>query len=305
MTDRLSGSFVIPSDLSGKVKFYTAQCIGTKTITGGTDNPYLAFASEVQAPNRGSLANLWVSSYDSGNLLVWENQGPIDIDNNLTYTVSDDRKTITVKGFNYGDLWCGLDPKHENTRTLATSDPNYAYRLDGYRGFKLIAEFPIVLSEAAVGGTGIPTNDATASGVYLADASGDPTDTRIVAFPTPEVTVPVTLWIRKTGLRPGESASITVQRKPRTSGSWADYASFVLTGEEQDDPEVKLLNLDPAYHYRIKETDWSWSYSSEAKSTFPSTESGSLLNPIVIANTFNPIAVERGESKKTNTLQTE
>lgn len=305
MMDRLSGSFVIPSDLTGKVKYYTAQCIGTKTITGGANNPYLAFASEVQAPDRASLAHLWVSSFDSGNLLVWEDKGPIDIDNNLSYTVSSDRKTFTVKGFNFGDLWCGHDPKHDNTRTLNSSDPNYSYRQDGYRGFKLIVEFPIILSEAAVGGTDILTNDTSASGVYRADGSGNPTGNPIVTYPAPVLTFPVTLWIRKTGLRPGESASFTIQRKPRSSGSWQDFTSFILTGEEQNNPEIKLLNMDPAYHYRIKETGWSWSYDSAAKTTFPSTENVSLLNPIVISNSFQSISVERGESKETNLLGVE
>lgn len=312
MVDKMSDDFILPSNITGKVKFYTAQCIGKKRIDG---KDYLAFAQEVAAPNRGSLANLWVNEVDNDDIVTWVNKGSggtgalADIDGTsasprFSYSMSSDRKTITIKGFDYSDLWCGLDPNHTNTRQISSSDPNYSYQVNGYRGFKIIAEFPIVLSGNTLGGVDLPTNDDSKSGVYNSDNSGNPIGDPMVLFPLPEVPVPITLIIQKTGLQPGESASITVQRKLiGSSGSYVDFASFVLTGDASKTPEVKIINLDPTYYYRIKETGWSWSYTGSAMSTFPSTEDPNLKNPIVISNTAKDTDIKHAEAKATNVMK--
>ena len=316
--DVMSNSFSIPADVSGKVKFYTMNCWGKKTIDG---EEYLVFDNPVVAPNRASLANIWVSYLDSNDNPQWKNVGSAgdgsyaDIDANITYEISSDRKTITIKGFNYAYMWCGHDADHLNTHhgysSTATSATNYdAYvasvDADGenhYRGFKLIAEFPVKADSDAVGGPEVPTNDSVLSGVYKAGDDGNPTGGAIINYPTPDVPLPVQLTIQKTGLQPGESASFTVQRRlaSNASSTYEDYTTFILTGDASNTPEVKLLNLDSRYYYKVKETGWSWSYTIDADE--PSTEDPTLENPIVFENTPSTTTIRHAEAKATNTMK--
>ena len=316
MVDAMSDSFVIPENVNGKVKFYTAQCIGTKTIDG---QEYLAFAKEIEAPARGNIADLWCPTVNSSGNQVWVNKGSngdgtlADIDGTasapkISYTVSADGKKIVFKGFPYVELFCGYDGTHSNTRhTVSSTDPNYVNQKTGYRGFKLIAEFPIVLEENAVGGPDVATNNPSESGLFNTNPAGDPTGTPIINFPVPDVPVPVSFTIYKSGLGIGESASFTVQRRlaENTSSTYTDYVSFIITEDGTNDPEVKLLNLDPAYHYCIKETGWSWSYTID--NTVYATEEGAGLtqietNPIVFTNSPKSETVKHGEAVANNVL---
>ena len=332
VVDKMSDSFVIPSNISGKVKFYTAQCIGTKVIDGDT---YLAFAREVPAPDRGNLAYLWVASVNGAGHTTWVNKGNAsggtgelsDIDGTtssprITYSISDQNKTISIKGFRFTDLYCGLDEEHmtgatANTRhTVAADDPNYSNQVDGYRGFKLIVEFPIVLEEDAVGGPDVNTNKDD-SGLYLADEDGNPVGDPVINYPEPKVAVPVSFIIQKDGLAAGESASFTLQRKladppSGTPPSYEDYVTFIITGDGVDDPdslpEVRLLNLDPSYHYCVKETGWSWTYSIDESVYSTEDATGHVLltnNPVVFHNTTpsTPTTVKHAEAKATNELK--
>ena len=313
--DVMSNSFSIPANVSGKVKFYTMNCWGKKTIDG---TEYLVFGNPVLAPNRASLANIWVSFTDENDNTQWKNVGTAgdgtyaDIDARISYEISSDRKTITIKGFNYAYMWCGHDADHENSHHgvgsgqtnydayLASMDPDGKNR---YRGFKLIAEFPVKADADAVGGPEVPTNDAIHSGVYKAGDDGNPTGGPIVNYPTPDVPLPVHLTIQKTGLKPGESASFTVQRRlaSNASSTYQDYTTFILTGDASNTPEVKLLNLDPSYYYKVKETGWSWSYTLDTDE--PSTEDPNLENPIVFENTPSTTTVKHAEAKATNVLK--
>ena len=327
--DVMSDDFVIPfttTDVS-KVKMYTAQCIGTKEIDGET---YLAFAREVPAPTREAVSHLWVPrsvTEDGVTKTVWVDLGdpnPSDIDGTsttpkLTFTVSADGKKIIVKGFNYAEYFCGVDPDETHTtgvnaneRQMAADDYNAAYADpdNKYRGFKLIFEFPIVLDPDALGGVNVPTNNVDASGLFLSDGNGNPiTENPEVNYPTPDLPVPVRLIIQKTGLKPGESASFTVQRKLRTdtTGEYDDYTSFVLTGDATNTPEVRIINLDPAYYYKVKESNWSWAYqnvSSEYYSTDPEDPNAATSNPIVFKNDPIPTPPPHAEAKATNKMTT-
>ena len=321
--DAMSDDFVIPftSTDVNRVKIYTAQCIGKKTING---KEYLAFAREVLAPTRESVAHLWVPRAGEGDEVDWIDLGdpnPSDIDGTsstpkITFSVSDDGKKIIVKGFNYADYFCGIDPNPDHTegvnaneRQMAADDYNAAYAdpENKYRGFKLIFEFPIALDPDALGGVNVPTNDVNHSGLYLADQYGNPTDDAQVNYPTPDLPVPVRLIIQKTGLKPGESANFTVQRKLRTdtAGEYEDFTTFVLTGDANNIPEVRIINLDPAYFYKVKEGNWSWAYqnvSSDYYSTDPDDPNAATSNPIVFEN--DPIIdkPKHAEAKSTNKM---
>lgn len=301
VVDKVTDSFFIPASVTSKIKFYTAQCIGQKTIDGET---YLAFAQDVAVPDRTALGTLWVKEGDSDDG-GWVKKTGLDIDNNISFSVSADQKSLTITGFDYSMLWCGLDPVHTDNTRQTPITKNASFALDGYRGFKFIVEFPIKLTDDAIGGPYVPTNDETVSGVYNTDDDGHPVGGPVINYPVPSISIPVSLVIQKTGLKVGESASFTVQRKlaSASADAYVDYISFVLTGDDSATPEVSLLNMDPAYHYRIKETGWSWAYSNGSMTAFPSTEDPELKNnPVVFDNTPKETDVKHAEAKATNVM---
>ena len=301
--DQLTPDFIIPfttNDLT-KVKVYTAQCIGLtgETITDEQGQPHseLAFAQEIEVKGREALEHLWV--YENND---WVDLKNLDIDNDTKFTVSEDGKTITLSGFDYAKLWCGEDLAHDNTRQpVAATDPNYGNQQPGYRGFKMIYEFPIKIDPEALGGVGVPTNTSS-SGLWKATNTGVPT-AQEVEYPKPILTIPVRLIVQKTGLGKGESANFTIQRKRRGSTEdYVDFITFVLTGGDTT-PENRFINLDPAYYYKVKEENWSWAY--EAVSPEYSTEGENpIKNPIVFENTPIPTPPPHAEAKATNKMTT-
>ena len=324
MMDVMSDSFEIPENAGDKIKLYTAQCIGTKQIDG---EDYLAFAEPIPAGSRDALEHIWVYRKEgeaedapmSWVDLAAETSGGYVVDGALSARKAEDGKNITIYGFDFADMWCGLDEIEDhyssapggNTRQeIAATDPNAGYAADGYRGFKVIIEFPIIVSPGAVGGSGVPTNKERESGFYQAGddnvATGDP----IINYQKPQLTIPVMLAVQKEGLGPNESASFTVQmKKIDGSDDWHDYATFVLTCTEDDNkPIQKLINLDPDYYYRIKENNWSWAYSNKAQveATFPSTDPNDPnyvnTNPIVIVNTPIPNPPKHAEAVSRNDM---
>lgn len=315
--DKVSDSFQIPfltTDLS-KVTMYTAQCIGLtgETVLDENENeqPELAFAEPVLVSERRGLEHLWILKeeiVDGQKKAVWhdipgESHTTMDIDDLMHFKVTDDSTSIIVYGFNYADLWCGLDniPEHNNnTRQIEDDDPNFDKQIDGYRGFKAIYEFPIKVNPNALGGVNVPTNDPS-SGLWTADENYDPSTIQ-VPYPQPKLPIPVKLIIQKTGLRVGESANFTVQRKHRTEtgAEYEDFTTFVLTGGVAT-PEVRIINLDPAYFYKVKEGNWSWAY--EAVSPEYSTEDATVKNPIVFENTPEDDTPKHAEAKATNKMR--
>ena len=308
--DTMSESFVLPEgvDDSGNVKIYTAECIGTKEIDG---KEYLAFAEPIQIKDRDALDHLWcvreVPQTDGSTKAEWVDiagEFGIDIDSKIAFETTSDGKKITVSGFQYSDLWCGVDPDatHNNTRQMASTDPNAGFAKPGYRGFKLIFEFPIVIDPDALGGVNVPTNDWASSGLFKVGES-EPE----VNYPTPDLPVPVKLVIQKTGLQPGESANFTVQRKLRTDtgDTYVDFTTLVLTGDASQTPEVRIINLDPAYYYKVKEGNWSWSYENVSQEYYTTDPNDNPIakNPIVFKNKPEDDTPKHAEAKATNVLK--
>ena len=325
--DLVANSFTLPEGTSvDDVKVYTAQCLGVTgeswTDSKGNSHPYLAFAEPVSAEGEGRapVASLWVQAPvvdEDGNpdldeygtqKYEWTEKKNVDIDGSLTITPDTDNNTVTVTGFNYGDNWCGLDPDPEHTNTEQYNKTEYIETyVEGYRGFKIIFEFPIKAKEDALGGANVPTN-LDGSGLYDKDGN------TLIEYPKPALPIPVNLWIQKKGLKPGESASFTILKRPVADDN-AEYEKFtqlIMTGSEDGTPVMaKLLNLDPSFYYKIWEEGWSWAYTNQAQDqgTAPSTET-ITENPIVIENT--PIintpkhaeANKRNEMKKTSSSTT-
>ena len=279
--DLITPSFKLPSNVNpNRVDVYTAKCKGE---SGG----YLTFEDPVKAPNRGNVS-VWIPIPKSNGSIDWS-QKTMDIDNAISINTDAENDAVTVGGFDYATLWCGPDDKHNE-----------------YHGYKLIFEFPIVISDNAVGGPDVPTNLDT-SGLYPIDSDGNPDfDNPIVTYPVPELTIPIKLIIQKSGLAQGESASFTIERRLSSSTTWEFFNSFVLTGTgTSTNPEVRFLSLDPNYYYRVKETGWSWSYQNADPSYVPSTETidPRLENPIIFKNTPKTDVPKHAEAKATNVMK--
>ena len=323
--DLVSSDFTLPEGTSvSDVKVYTAQCLGvtgeTWTDSKGKEHPYLAFAEPVSAEGEGrpAVESLWVYGPevdehgdpvldDEDNpKYTWIEQKNVDIDGGITVEPDTDDNTVTVTGFNYGDFWCGLDPDldHYNTEQYNSADYPDTYQY-GYRGFKIIFEFPIRVKDGALGGADVPTN-LIGSGLYDKDGN------TLAEYPRPRLPIPVNLWIQKKGLKPGESASFTILYK-RTAPTAEDpnptykpFTRLVLTGSPDGSPVMgKLLNLDPSFYYKIWEEGWSWAYTNQAQDqgAAPSTEDPDLKNPIVIENKPKDDTPKHAEASKRNVLQ--
>ena len=306
--DVISDSFELPEGIetSGEVKLFTSQCIGIDE-----NDEYLLFTDDVAIDANGgtgrpALEEIWFNSENAQHEVVWTKKTNYDVDADISYVI--DGKKLIFKGFDFANLWCGHDGEetHNNTRQISSGMKNYDRQNDGYRGFRLVAEFPIVVAENAVGGPDVPTNKYELSGLFPSDDGSTPSTTPIVNYPKPALPIPIRLVIQKTGLKPGESASFTVERKLANSSTatWDEFTTFVLTGNETatDIPEVRLINLDPRYHYRVKESGWSWAYENADPSFVPSTEDGDRPNPIVFEN--DPIGgPKHAEAKAVNKMR--
>ena len=268
----------------------------------------MAFTDDIPVGSRDALDEMWFNSInEETHEVVWTKQENLDIDSDISCVINEETKQLVIKGFDFANLWCGKDTDHTNTRQIEEGMANYDNQADGYRGFKLVAEFPIVVAEDAVGGPDVPTNKFDISGLFNADAEGTPTGTAIVTYPKPALTIPVRLTIEKSGLLPGESASFTLQRRlAQTGTTYEDFTTFVLTGVAGDDnPFVRFVNLDPRYYYRVKENGWSWAYENAAQDvdTCPTTEDPNLGNPIVIDNTHKTDIPLHAEAKAVNKMK--
>lgn len=215
---------------------------------------------------------------------------------------------ISVTGFNYSEYWCG--PVTSSTETT-------------YRGYKLIFLIPIQMNPNAVGGPNVKTN-MPGSGIYVNATDDDP----LVEFEFPTVSLPVNIFIEKSGLRAGESAKFIIEKAilPDSGNpaevaedDWSYVTSVFVTNPQNSsstgDPIVKIKGL-PATKavgtvqkglvYRIREEGWSWSYTRDPNPT-RYTVSNSVDNPFVFDNSKKSnidIKVRHAESKATNTFKT-
>ncbi len=313
--DVVSSSFKLPDSVTREqIHVYTAQCIGLAVDEDGNPwydeegNQYLAFADPIEAKNRPKVDVLWVRRPEldgDGNPIIedgkikykWEKLGGddgYDIDQNISfeYTQGSSDNSVSVKGFNYSDYWCGLDEDHENTEQYNSEDYPDTYK-PHYRGFKLILEFPIVVQEDAVGGPQVETNDEK-SGIYMTDEEGHISGDPLVVFNRPDVKLPVQIWIQKNGLQGEDSAVFTLARAPFSenfnpeTAKWESVTKIVV-GPDDYDPATgvylkKQVGLSPDYFYRIKEDAWAFGYQYQYGGILY-TVGEEVHNPFVFDNT--------------------
>lgn len=228
VVDIVAKSYALPTGSSASdVKVYTTPCTGKTTGT----NQYTF----------------------SRTISEWNELDPDEVG----LDVDTEAGVITVENYNFTD-----------------SDNIVALKTDGttYQGNQLIIEIPIIMNPNAVGGQSIQTN-APGSGLRYIDENNQE---QTISFETPNIHLPINLEIQKRGLNEGESAKFTIQRKwsgkdsdrpaDIDANTWYDYTSVFVTRREasqtgDNSPSVFIVGLDPNYLYKIKEDEWSWSYS--------------------------------------------
>ena len=297
--DIVSASFMLPPGTdASKIKLYTAKYLGTKDAAG-----YLEFGPKIPKGQNTAKYRKREKGED-GNIHFVGEEMLVDgtLKAELAASVQGGKNDkIIVTGFDYASNFCGEDVLQPNP---------------GYNGHKVIIEIPIMMDTNAVGGPDVATN-APGSGIYINNEN-------VITFDSPKVSLPVNMHIRKEGLREGESAKFTIQRKyvndsdaPGGSNPWRSITSVFVTrhkGQEEEGvnaPLTKVMGMpsvdkdDKPFVYRILEDNWSWSYTSAAATA--TTSDQLITNPYIFTNTKKPgidYKVRHAESKATNTFKT-
>ena len=315
--DIISNSFILPNgvnstNIANYVKVFTAPL----TYCNQETNTY-TFGTETLA---GHATDTYVVSDEDGNEVatykVDEVHDPA-YPNDLTKTVGinvalDGDNAIKVTNFDYSNNWCG--PVEDQSHNIT------------YRGHKIIILIPIQMNPNAIGGPNVETN-GEGSGIFA--KQGD--QTAFVSFKSPTVSLPVNLFIEKSGLEGVESAKFMIERAIIPDGEdWTvddidedawEYVSTVFVtnstnakhNPDSNNPWVKVRGL-PATKtvdgvqkgliYRISEENWSWSYTGD-EDPYQYTATGKVNNPFLFTNTKKDnghidVTIRHAESKVTN-----
>ena len=187
----------------------------------------------------------------------------------ITPDIDEEANSVSTTGFDFSKNYCWYDD----------------VKKEGH-GYKQIIRFKITVNDDAVGGPDVATNTSD-SGIYV---NGEP----YANFNIPSVKIPVSLWIKKKGLDPDDSAVFTIGYAPYVAGTdpstlnYKQFTKVMINKDTPRDPEdncpvVKLVGLDPDYFYRIKEDAWAWSYSYQSGGVqYTVGEGGS--NPFIFVN---------------------
>ncbi len=297
--DVISASFKLPDGYTkNDIHVFTARYQGDDATGMAT------FGQEIEAPGREDTYTKITKKIVDGHEIE-EIQHGVDVDAAITWDISNSEGStdpdakmdrITVSGFDYANLWCGLDE--------TVVDGEYAGK---HQGYKLIVKIPIKMDNGAVGGPSLNTN---------APGSGFIVNGQMWAeFNPPQVSLPVNIHIRKEGLEVGESAKFRIDRSSDGGSTWTPVTSVFVTRTENDAKEgenapiTKIVgmpatdNSTPAkeYIYKIVEEPWTWSYNSG----HTTTDRTDLLevNPFIFTNTKKQNIdnkVKNGESKTFN-----
>lgn len=334
--DVVSTSFKMPDGADkDNIEVFIAQCSGKVTNKQYLDDDgnvqtgdFLTFYDAVQTwpegnPNKEGRP-VELSGYTYEKKTINPETGAevittVPVDKNIKVVLEgsdpnqpDRLDVIKVNGFDYGGNWCG--PRYDEDGTT----------LLGYHGYKVLIKIPIMMNPTAVGGPDVATN-AEGSGIHVKGVN-------VAPFKSPKVSLPVNLHIRKDGLKEGESAKFTIERKltTETDDDWKDVTSVFVTRREgqaesgSNAPVTKVIGLpsvdenDKEYVYRIVEDDWNWSYKltkiQDANgvtlgnlATRSALSTDLITNPFVFVNTqitgINQ-KVRHAESKATNIFKT-
>ena len=227
--DMISNNFTLPDDVTAatvkqKIKIFTQKLTG---INGNETEGYEYLFEEDEI----------LAKYNTYQYPVYNSYGvqtgTKDIDDDIDVELVG-KNGIKVTGFDYAANFCGKVTTG-NTEEI--------------QGWKIIIMIPIKMNPDAVGGPNSPTN-GTGSGIY---AEGS--DTPLVEFKSPTVSLPVNVYIEKAGLEARESAKFKIERaliptnedgtpvegwKPEDITSW-EYVSTVFV---TNSPNSSFTHLD-------------------------------------------------------------
>ena len=230
-------------------------------------------------------------------------------------TVDDETGEVVVSGFDYGANWCG----YETNETTGQHGPH---------GYKILLEIPVTANVDAVGGPNVHTN-ADGSGLIIRDDEGNQVGD-MIEFISPEVSLPVNIYVTKTGLQKGESAKFMIERAfinmetPPTPDEydgldWKYVTTLFVTNDGEHETITKIRGLPSegiyketpetpdedgvkmGFLYRISEEGWSWTYSSNTDPQF--TDTSHVDNPFTFENEKQKdveYKIRNAESKVTN-----
>ena len=312
--DMISNSFILPDEINAdNVDEYVL--IFTQKLTdmdgdGTEGDDYIFGEPEILAPNN----DYEYPVYNSYGVQTDTKDIDEDIEVNLVGT-----NGIKVTGFDYAANFCG---------PVTDENGNFKY----YQGYKIIIMIPINMNPDAVGGPNTPTN-GTGSGIY---AEGS--DTPLVEFKSPTVSLPVNIFIEKEGLSGRESAKFKIERAIIPEGGVQTNENGIITNIADDDweyvstvfvtnspnskhnpktnnpwvkvkgmPATKMVDgVQKGLVYRVTEENWSWSYTPKTIPQYTITEK--IDNPFTFKNEKRTeenidVTVRHAESKATNTFK--
>lgn len=186
---------------------------------------------EVPCTQQSASSVISFSPRDATGDLAWK-----DITDDITL---DDTKQaqgeISVTGFDYATNWCGWDASANNNQGAA-------------HGSKLVLEIPITVKDDIVGGPSMDTN-APGSKLIVKNTKGEIVEE--LEFISPIVKVPVTIWIKKEGLKSTTADGIQGHE---------DNAVFTIrkikfVGRYETDANGNEL-LDKHIDYYFKKGEW-------------------------------------------------
>lgn len=255
--DIVSNSFILPdellnaTDIKDHIRVFTAKLnsitganSGDQDQVSGTYN----FATEILAPNSPDT----YTTYDAqGNTT-----GINDVDNAISIELQGSNG-IKVTNFDYAANFCGPVYKANSTT------------VDHYTGHKIIILIPIKMNPDAVGGPNVETN-AKGSGLFLADGSN------VIEFDSPSVSLPVNVYIEKSGLEGRESAKFKIER-----AEMPDMSTWT---------EAQIEDWDPN-----EDTSLDWQYvSSVFVTNSPTTEKSPIKTVGEVTTGGNPMVRVKG-----------
>jgi len=315
--DVVSNSFILPFEVTAtnvqqEIKIFIAKVDDAKTKAA---NGVLDF-NEGYDYQKGYLPDDWTYQELNADGSIKEGVAPKKADATIKI-LPQGTNGIKVQGFDYSSCFCGPIYAEGWNPEDHTPEENLEH-VDHYQGYKIIIMIPIKMNPDAVGGPSCDTN-APGSGIYASDGE----TTAYVSYKSPTVSLPYNIHIKKTGLKPGESAKFSISRaKIPTSGTWTPegltytYVTSVFVtqpmGDTTSEPVVKVRGLpsiddddddettDGAFIYKVSEENWAWSYHRDVPQY---TDKSKVDNPF----TFNDsqkedidVKVRHAESKVNN-----
>ena len=314
--DIISHSFQFPDNFNAsQVKIFTAKLNHIENL-GETNEEYF-FDDEILAgfsPDKYKVYHPTTGAY-IGEYFVDEHEGEGNHGEGLKAEIitQNGDPGIKVTNFDYKNNWCG---------PVKDKDGNISY----YTGHKIIILIPIQMNPDAIGGPNVVTN-GDHSGVYLNNGQS------YVEFTSPTVSLPVNIYIQKSGLKGVESAKFLIEKHVLPAlqpgqdeytaaqiaalQNWEYVTSVYVTNSDNyphdpdtGNPMVKVKGLpatkevngvQQAYVYRVSEEKWSWNYDPQG-AKYLYTVAGVPNNPFTFDNKKNAYdeTVKHAESKVTN-----